>query len=88
MKKILLFGLIISFTVSTFPQYNPGARQISLANSDVALANDVFTLFSNPAGLSQINWREVGIYYSPAPRAIPGAGVKPDICLTKIVRCG
>jgi hypothetical protein len=28
------------------------------------------------------------INYSPAPRAVPGAGVKPDICLTKIVRCG
>ena len=55
------------FTLQIFPQYNPGARQISLANSDVALANDVFTLFNNPAGLAQLNWREVGIYYSPAP---------------------
>jgi len=27
----------------------------------------VFSLFNNPAGLSQMNWREVGIYYSPAP---------------------
>jgi len=38
-----------------------------MANSDVALANDVFSVFNNPAGLSQLNWREVGIYYSPAP---------------------
>jgi hypothetical protein len=38
-----------------------------MANSDVALANDVFSLFNNPAGLAQFNWREVGIYYSPAP---------------------
>jgi hypothetical protein len=38
-----------------------------MANSDAALANDVFSLFSNPAGLAQLNWREVGIYYSPAP---------------------
>ena len=38
-----------------------------MANSDVALANDVFSIFNNPAGLSQLNWREVGIYYSPAP---------------------
>jgi hypothetical protein len=38
-----------------------------MANSDVALSNDVFSLFGNPAGLSQLNWREVGIYYSPAP---------------------
>ncbi|KAA0237774.1 MAG: hypothetical protein D8M26_13380 [Ignavibacteriae bacterium] len=59
--------LLIELTAITFAQYTPGARQISMANSDVALSNDVFSLFSNPAGLSQINWREVGIYYSPAP---------------------
>ncbi len=63
----LLCCVLICFNVDLFAQYNPGARQISLANSDVALANDVFTLFNNPAGLSQINWREVGVYYSPAP---------------------
>ena len=67
MRILLLFIFLSLFTLQIFPQYNPGARQISIANSDVALANDVFTLFGNPAGLSQINWREVGIYYSPAP---------------------
>lgn len=61
-----LFILLLC-SVNSYPQYNPGARQISLANSDVALSNDVFSLFNNPAGLSQMNWREVGIYYSPAP---------------------
>ncbi|MBL1214177.1 MAG: hypothetical protein D8M61_12605 [Ignavibacteriae bacterium] len=45
----------------------PGAKQISLANSDVANSNDVFSLFYNPAGNAQLNWNEVGIYYSPAP---------------------
>ncbi|MGQ9798418.1 MAG: type IX secretion system membrane protein PorP/SprF [Ignavibacterium sp.] len=48
-------------------QFNPGAKQISLSNADVALSNDVFSVFNNPAGLSQLNWREIGIYYSPAP---------------------
>ena len=67
MHRFLLSVIIFCFSIATIAQYNPGARQISLANSDVALANDVFTLFNNPAGLSQINWREVGIYYSPAP---------------------
>lgn len=67
MHRFLLSVLIICFSVVAIAQYNPGARQISLANSDVALANDVFSLFNNPAGLSQLNWREVGIYYSPAP---------------------
>lgn len=59
--------LILASCVESTAQYNPGARQVSLSNSDVALSNDVFSLFSNPAGLSQMNWREIGIYYSPAP---------------------
>jgi len=62
--KIFVPLLIIT---QSFAQFNPGARQISLSNSDVALSDDVFSLFNNPAGLSQINWREIGIYYSPAP---------------------
>ena len=67
MQRFLLSVILFCFSIAAIAQYNPGARQISLANSDVALANDVFTLFNNPAGLSQINWREVGVYYSPAP---------------------
>lgn len=68
MGKFLLVFLLILFSISTIiPQYNPGAKQISLANSDVGMANDVFAVFSNTAGLSQIDWREVGLYYSPAP---------------------
>jgi hypothetical protein len=65
----IIFALFILFilNIPNIAQINPGARQISLANSDVALANDVFALFNNPAGLAQLNWREVGVYYSPAP---------------------
>ena len=65
----IVFTIIIFYilTISAFSQYNPGAKQISLSNSDVALSDDVFSLFNNPAGLSQMNWREIGIYYSPAP---------------------
>jgi len=58
---IFFYGCII------FGQNLPGARQIALSNSDVALSDDVFSVFNNPAGLSQFNWREIGIYYSPAP---------------------
>ncbi len=59
--------IICSLTFSAYSQYNPGAKQISLSNSDVALSDDVFSLFNNPAGIAQMNWREVGVYYSPAP---------------------
>lgn len=67
MRLLFTLWLLSAVFVSTVAQYAPGARQISMANSDVALANDVFSIFGNPAGLSQFNWREVGIYYSPAP---------------------
>jgi hypothetical protein len=67
MKLIFTIIIICSLTLSAYSQYNPGAKQISLSNSDVALSNDVFSIFNNPAGLSQMNWREVGVYYSPAP---------------------
>lgn len=67
MQKVLTILCIFFLSLEALPQYNPGARQISMANSDVALSNDVFSLFNNPAGLAQFNWREVGIYYSPAP---------------------
>lgn len=67
MKFIYTIIIICLLTLSAYSQYNPGAKQISLSNSDVALSNDVFSLFNNPAGLAQMNWREVGVYYSPAP---------------------
>jgi hypothetical protein len=68
MSKLLLFFLIfVSAIYAVFPQYNPGAKQISVANSDVAQSNNVFAIFSNPAGLAQMNWREIGLFYSPAP---------------------
>ncbi|HSD63947.1 MAG TPA: hypothetical protein VLB50_09105 [Ignavibacteriaceae bacterium] len=66
-KFLLSFLLFIYFFSTNFPQYNPGARQISIANSDAGLANDVFSVFNNMSGLSQMNWREIGLYYSPAP---------------------
>jgi hypothetical protein len=67
MRLILTVVFIVSITSKLLSQFNPGARQISLSNSDAALSNDVFTLFNNPAGLAQMNWREGGIFYSPAP---------------------
>lgn len=63
--KILLILLIIS--LECFGQINPGARQVALAHSDVAISDDVFALFNNPAGLSFLSKREIGFFYSPAP---------------------
>ncbi len=64
-KFTIIILLIIQFNSSA--QINPGAKQIALSHSTVALANDVFAIFVNPSGIAQQNWREIGIYYSPSP---------------------
>jgi hypothetical protein len=66
-KRVTIIIVPILLVTNALAQIEPGARQISLSNSDVALSNDVFSLFNNPSSLSQISWREVGVYYSPAP---------------------
>ncbi len=68
LKIILLFLLVFYF--KSFGQIKPGAKQISLSHSDVALASDSYALFNNPAGLAQQNRREFSIYYSPSPFGI------------------
>ncbi|MBZ0200346.1 MAG: hypothetical protein K8H86_10790 [Ignavibacteriaceae bacterium] len=67
MRLKMLLALLTALPILLHPQVSPGAKQISLANSDAALSNDVFAAFNNPAGLAQMNWREIGVYYSPAP---------------------
>lgn len=62
-----LFYLLLMIMSESFAQELPGAGQIALAHSDISSANDVFTLFNNPAGLSLLKSREIGFYYSPAP---------------------
>lgn len=67
MKKKFLTILALGLYTLNFAQVSPGARQIALSHSDAASSNDVFALFGNPAGLAQMDWRELGIYYSPSP---------------------
>ncbi len=45
----------------------PAARQEALANSSVAMANDVFAIFNNPGGIAQLKKIQVGAFYLPAP---------------------
>ena len=64
--SIILLGNMFLY-LQPIAQVSPGARQVALSHSDAALANDVFSVFGNPSGLAQLNWREAGIYYSPSP---------------------
>ena len=67
LNKLILFIFILFLVRTSSAQENPGARQIALSGSGVALSNDVFSLFNNPAGSAQMNWAELGFYYSPSP---------------------
>jgi len=69
MKCLAIKFLFILFVMTGFvyAQFDPGAKQIALSNSDVAVSNNVFTLFSNPAGLAQIDNDQVGVFFSPSP---------------------
>lgn len=67
MRVLFHLFIIVLWTSVSLGQMNPGAKQISMSNSDVALSDDVFSIFNNPAGLAQLDWRELGLYYSPAP---------------------
>jgi hypothetical protein len=64
MKCLLLLLILCPFLTA---QVMPGARQAALCNSDIAVSDDVFAIFSNPAGLAQTGWREIGVFYSPSP---------------------
>ncbi|MDP2303848.1 MAG: hypothetical protein Q8N03_15640 [Ignavibacteria bacterium] len=72
MKNRIVYIILIHFLFVelAFAQYSPGTMQIGIANSDVAYAKDVFSIFSNPAASSHLTRREAGIYYSPAPFGI------------------
>jgi long-subunit fatty acid transport protein len=64
---LLIIGIVSISGGDICAQINPGARQIALCNSDAGLCNDVFAIYTNPAGTAQLTTRQAGIYYSPAP---------------------
>lgn len=68
MRFILYCFIVVSFVSGLSPaQINPGAKDIALSNSSSPVSDDVFSLFNNPAGLSETINRQLGFYYSPAP---------------------
>jgi hypothetical protein len=62
--RIFIFILLAN---CIYPQFSPGAKQIALSNSDLAVSDNVFAFFENPAGLAQITYDEAGVFFSPSP---------------------
>lgn len=67
MKAKKIFILFFVCFASIISAQKGGARQTSLAYTDVAISDDAFSVFSNIAGTAQLNWREAAFFYSPAP---------------------
>jgi len=61
--------LVLSFRVSysQFELLDVGAKPISMGGAFTSLANNSNAVYYNPAGISQLPFREVSIFYSPAP---------------------
>jgi hypothetical protein len=64
---IAIFLLSFRITYSQFELLDIGAKPISLGGAFTSLANNSNAVYYNPAGISQLPFREVSFFYSPAP---------------------
>lgn len=69
-KCFCVFLLTFSFVQVSFAQTNAGAKHVALASSDEANNTDIFSIFNNPSGTSNISSRTAGFFYSPFPYGI------------------
>jgi len=64
-NKLLTILIIISLkSAPLFAQFVDiaiGARNTAMGNASTGLADDIYSLYSNPAGISRIYWKEIGI---------------------------
>lgn len=66
--SIIIFTLLSFRTAySQFELLDIGAKPIALGGAFTSLANNSNAVYYNPAGISQMPFREVSIFYSPAP---------------------
>jgi len=68
--KLVLLILIPTLPLRTLAGFEPGehgARPLGMAGAYVALSDNVWAPFFNPAGLRLMNWREIAVFYSPQP---------------------
>ncbi|RMH63023.1 MAG: hypothetical protein D6677_08375 [Calditrichaeota bacterium] len=65
MKRILisLLTLLTILNAGAFDDRTPSARASAMSNAFVAVANDAWAAYYNPAGLAQVNGMQVGAAY-------------------------
>jgi len=68
--KTFIAFLFLAFPIASFSQFefvDIGAKPVSLGGAFTSLANNSDAIFYNPAGISQLMFRELSVFYSPAP---------------------
>lgn len=68
-SKFIIVLLLVLFrnSFAQFELIDIGAKPISLGGAFTSLANNSNAVYYNPAGISQLQFREISIFYSPAP---------------------
>ncbi len=64
---IVLSVVLFRISFSQFELIDIGAKPIALGGAFTSLANNSNAIYYNPAGISQLPFREISIFYSPAP---------------------
>jgi hypothetical protein len=62
-----IFLIVFLLNAILFAQFPPGSRQAGIGYTFTSIADDQWSVFYNPAGISNIKNLSAGIYYSPAP---------------------
>src|SRR5437879_10213388 len=63
--------LVPGIALGAFERTQAGARPAALSNAFVALADDPWAMFTNPAGLTQIPFATLSVFHSPQPFGLP-----------------
>ena len=66
LRTVLLLSVISTIAQSGFERNGLGTRAIALANAYVAIADDPWAVYYNPAGLARISSVQMSAFFSPA----------------------
>ena len=67
MRIVALWLIICQTALCGFEQKQMGCRHVALGSSSVALADEVWAITYNPAGLTQLSAEQISFFYSPQP---------------------
>lgn len=64
---IIISFFLINVSYAQFENTDIGARAVALCGAFTSLSDNSIAVFYNPSGLGQMKYRELSVFYSPAP---------------------